>query len=180
MATTTLMSFADFERLEQGADHIELLKGELIRVPPAKRRHNETAERLCDLLKAAIGRVRQENPAAVFGAAYHEMGYELSRDPGTWLQPDVSVTHPDQGGDDYYLGAPLLAFEVVSGSESAQTLDEKVIEYLANGAAEVWLIYPNQRHAWVYSGTPVAARRETRSIHTELLPGIEIPFDEIL
>ena len=37
--TTTLMSFAEFERIEQGADQIELLKGELIRVPPPQRPH---------------------------------------------------------------------------------------------------------------------------------------------
>jgi hypothetical protein len=42
----------------------------------------------------------------------------------------------------FYLGAPLIAFEVVSESETAAYLDEKVSECLAHGAAEVWLIYP--------------------------------------
>jgi Uma2 family endonuclease len=55
MATTTLMSFAEFECLEQGADHIELLKGALIRVPPAKLRHNRIAERIFQLLEGALG-----------------------------------------------------------------------------------------------------------------------------
>jgi len=64
--------------------------------------------------------------------------------------------------------------EIVSGAETAAVLDEKVSEYLAHGAAEVWLIYPKQRHAWVYSGTPVSARCETQSIRGERLPGIEL------
>jgi Uma2 family endonuclease len=68
---------------------------------------------------------------------------------------------------------------VVSEFDRAPELDEKVLEYLANGAAEVWLIYPKKRHAWVYGGTGTA-RRETRSVHTALLPGIDIPLDQLL
>ena len=52
-------------------------------------------------------------------------------------------------------------------------------EYLANGSEEVWLIYPKKRHAWVYTPNG-AARLETRSVHSELLPGLDIPLGEIL
>ena len=57
-------------------------------------------------------------------------------------------------------------------------MDKKVTDYLAHGAAEVWVIYPETRHAWVYRQSAPAATRET--IHSDLLPGIEIPLDEIL
>src|SRR5579862_2164938 len=114
MAATTLMSFAEFERLDQGADHIELLEGELIRVPPAKLRHNQIAQRLLMALCAALEDLRAANPAAPLGQAYHEMGYDLTRDPASWLQPDVSITHPNQGAGDYFNGAALLVFEIVS------------------------------------------------------------------
>jgi len=173
------MSFAEFERLEQGADHIELLKGELIRVPPAQRPHMGVSQQLFLLLFAAVERLRQASPGLSLGGAYIEMGYRFSGTPVSWLQPDVSLTHPNQPGDRYFSGAPLIAFEVVSEYDTARELDEKVSEYLANGAAEVWLIYPNKRHAWVYDGSP-AARHETGSIHTSLLPGIDIPLSEIL
>jgi Uma2 family endonuclease len=62
MATTTLMSFAEFERLDAGPNTIELLKGELIRIPPAEDEHMNICERLYDLLKAAVERLRQANP----------------------------------------------------------------------------------------------------------------------
>jgi len=52
-------------------------------------------------------------------------------------------------------------------------------EYLASGAAEVWLIYPPQREARVYDGCG-AARCESGSIHSSLLPGIDTPLSEIL
>jgi hypothetical protein len=53
-----------------------------------------------------------------------------------------------------------------------------VSAYLENGAAEVWLIYPKRRHAWIYGSG--AARHETRAIHTPLLPSVDIPFAGIL
>jgi Uma2 family endonuclease len=129
-------------------------------------------------LKAAVERLRQADPTLNPGSVHIEMGYLFAGTPASWLRPDVSLTHPGQPSDRFYLGAPLIAFEIVSDSDTAPQLDEKVSEYFANGAAEVWLIYPNRRHAWVYA-SPGAARNETNSLHTPLLPGIEIPFSEI-
>jgi Uma2 family endonuclease len=179
MGTTTLMSLEEFERLDQGVDHIELLKGELIRLPPAQRNHNEVRENLYDLLKAAVERWRKAEPTARLGKVHLEMGYLLSSEPRSWLQPDVSLTHPDQPGGRYYEGAPLMAFEVVSEYDTAKQLEAKVAEYLAHGSAEVWVFYPDTRHAWVYERSTASARRETRAIRSELLPGVEIAFEDI-
>jgi Uma2 family endonuclease len=41
----TRMTFADLERLPESRYRQELLQGELIELPPAKRKHNKTAER---------------------------------------------------------------------------------------------------------------------------------------
>jgi len=73
----------------------------------------------------------------------------------------------------------MMVFEVVSENDTALQLEGKVAEYLANGAAEVWVIYPDTRHAWVYQRATPLARREAHSIRSDLLPGIEIGFDEI-
>lgn len=179
MATTTLMSFAEFELLDEGTDDIELLKGEPICMPIAQNDHMDSCEQLFERLKSAVEHRRQTNPGLSLGRVHIERGYRIPADPASWLQPDVSLTHPGQPVDRYYIGAPLIAFEIVSASERAVRLNETVAEYLANGAAEVWLIYPPQRHAWVYDGSG-AARCEGRSIHTSLLPGIDIPLSEIL
>jgi Uma2 family endonuclease len=180
MGTTTLMSLAEFERLEEGPDQIELLKGELIRVPPPQRNHMESCEQLYDLLKAAVTRLKTRTPNAKLGKVHIEMGYLLSGDPRSWLRPDVSLTHLDQPGDRYYEGAPLMVFEVVSENDTARQLEAKVAAYLADGAAEVWVIYPDTRHAWVYDRSSPAARCETKSIRSPLIPGIEILLDDIL
>jgi Uma2 family endonuclease len=114
------------------------------------------------------------------GKLHIEMGYLVSSSPSSWLRPDVSLTHPDQPGDHYYEGAPLVAFEVVSEYDTATRVERKVADYLAHGTAEVWVIYPETRRAWVYRGAADGATRETEAIHSDLLPGIEIRLDEIL
>ena len=180
MDAKKLMSFADFELLDAGADDVELLRGELIRLPPAQRNHMEICERLYELLKAALVRWKRANSDAAIGKLHIEMGYLISSDPRSWLQPDLSLTHPDQPGERYYEGAPLVVFEVVSEYDTATRLDKKVADYLAHGAAEVWVIYPELRHAWVYRGAGLMTTRETEAIHSDLLPAIEIPLNEIL
>jgi Uma2 family endonuclease len=107
-----------------------------------------------------------------------EMGYLFKTPRRSWLRPDVSVTHPDQAGEDFYEGAPLIAFEIVSPSDRAPDLDRKVRVYLANGGAEVFLIYPETRHAVVYRASGEIV--DTRTIESPLLPGIQIPLDDIL
>ena len=180
MGTTTLMSFEEFELLDFGADDVELLRGELIRMPPPQRKHMEICERLFELLKAALERIRRANSGAGIGKLHIEMGYLVATDPRSWLRPDLSLTHPEQPGEQYYEGAPLIVFEVVSEYDTATRLDKKVADYLAHGAAEVWVIYPELRHAWVYRGAGLTTTRETEAIHSDLLPGIAIPLDEIL
>lgn len=175
-----LMSLAEFELLDAGVDEVELLRGRLIRFPPLERRHMEICMRLFLMLHAALESWKRGNPDARIGEVAIEMGYLVSRAPGSWLRPDVSLTHPDQPGERFYEGAPLVAFEVVSEYDTASRLNMKVAEYLAHGTAEVWVIYPDARHAWVYRGAVPEATWETVAIHSDLLPGTEIPLNEIL
>jgi Uma2 family endonuclease len=177
MGATTLLTLEQFERIG-GDDHLELLKGELIRLPPPQRSHMQGCENLYDRLKIAIKELRARQPEIAIGQVHIEMGYLFPGDPPSWLRPDVSITHPNQSADRYYIGAPLIVFEIVSEYDTAAQIAEKVELFLANGAKEVWIIYPNTRRAWLYDGSGTA--RERFSISTPLLPGIEIPLDEIL
>src|SRR5216684_1870111 len=101
-AVRTILSREEFLQLpELDAGKRELLRGELIELPPAKYKHNDSAERFYDWLKAAVA------AASIPGRVHHEMGYDVS--PRHWLQPDVSLTHPGQPIHDYLEGAPRLA-----------------------------------------------------------------------
>ena len=180
MVVTAPMTFEEFEGLPDTPDHLELLEGELIQMPPAELRHMETAERLFDLLRAALKQLRDAKAAVELGKAHMEMGYLLTSAPRSWIQPDVSLTHPNQPHGKYYEGAPQLVLEIVSAEDRAVHLEKKVRLFLRHGAQEVWLIYPETRHAYVYKPHVAAAVREDKYIHSDLLPTIDIPFDQFL
>ena len=137
------MTFAEFERMPERPGKQELLRGELIELPPAELRHNRIAERLADQLKAALQAAHLRGEAADLGFAHHEMGYCLATE--SWVQPDASVTHAAQPAGKYYEGAPAIAIEVISPSNSAQAMDTKTGLYCEFGAREVWVVYPKTR-----------------------------------
>jgi Uma2 family endonuclease len=177
MGATTLLTLEQFERIE-GDDHLELLKGELIRLPPPQDAHMDACENLYKRLDIAVEELKTTRPDLPIGKVHIERGYLLAGDPPSWLRPDVSMTHANQPVDRYLLGAPLIVFEVVSEYDTATQIAEKVALLLANGAKEVWVIYPETRYAWLYDGSGIA--RERTTISTPWLPGIQIPLDEIL
>jgi Uma2 family endonuclease len=141
---TTLLTFEEFEQLPDEPGKMELLDGELIQLPPAKLKHMKIAHRLQKLLMPVV-----EGPgSAGLGELYLETGYKFGK--RAWLQPDVSISHPNQPSNDYFEGAPVLAIEVISEANRAQDMDRKVKTYLANGGVEVWVVYPKTQCVWVY------------------------------
>jgi Uma2 family endonuclease len=180
LVTTTTMTFEEFERLPDGPEDLELLEGELVEMPPPECSHMESAEDLYKMLDAAGEGLRQVKQADKLGKVHIEMGYLLTGDPRSWLRPDVTITYPNQPRGKYYEGAPLMVFEVVSAEDRAGKLAKKVQLLLRHGAQEVWLIYPETRDAYIYKPGVAAAVHEEHAVHSDLLPGIEIPFDQFL
>jgi Uma2 family endonuclease len=173
----TLLTFEQFEQLPDNPGKCELLGGELTELPPAKRQHNVSSKRLFLRLDRAIEQLHAHGKAAKLGETYQEMGYRLG--PLTWLKPDCSITHAGQPGDDYYEGSPALAVEIVSPANTPRKIARKVEAFLAHGAVEVWVIYPDRRELLVYR---VGAQVEAHSgrFTRDLLPGVEIDLDAIL
>ncbi len=110
------------------------------------------------------------------GETYMKAGYKLG--VTTCLQPDVSVTHLDQPFADYFEGAPLLAIEVISESNSAEQMDRKVKTYLSNGGKEVWVVYPKTQCVWVFRAGHADEFRG--SLRSDVVPGLLIDLDQLL
>ena len=172
MGTTTLLSFEEFEQLPSEPGKMELLDGELIRLPPAKFRHAKITHRLYELLRSLV---KNPGAATAIGEVYMEMGYKMGQ--RAWLQPDVSIAFLNQPSNDYLEGAPLLAVEVISESNTAEQMDHKVKTYLANRSKEVWVVYPKTRGVWVFrSGHADEFRGSLRS---DIAPGLLIDLDQL-
>ena len=175
---TKLLTFDEFERLPDQPGKRELLEGELIELPPAELQHNRDAHRIYKILDAAVITAHARGEAKELGEVYHEMGYKLSSN--AYVQPDVSVTHGAQAEGKYFGGAPAIAIEVVSPSNTAQEMEAKVALYFKNGAREVWRFYRKTRHVVIHLGSTSRALTEDESLTTPLLPGVAIPVRELL
>jgi Uma2 family endonuclease len=171
MGTTTLLSFEDFEQLPSEPGNTELLDGELIQLPPAKRRHVKLAHRMRDRLDSLL----KKDGAAEVGEVDLGMGYKFG--VRSWLRPDVSVEHVDQAGDDYFENSPMIAIEIVSEFDLAVQMDRKIKTYLSNGGHEVWVVYPKTKCVWVYRETHA---QECRGVlRSEIAGGLEIDIHDL-
>ncbi|MGO9263179.1 MAG: Uma2 family endonuclease [Bryobacteraceae bacterium] len=139
MSVQALLSEEQFLELPEYIGKQELLDGELIELPPAKHSHSELSRRIVALLEPVL------DPSRI----WIEAAYRLA--PRRWLVPDVSVSWPDQRvEDDWNQGSPMIAIEIASRGNTAHELEKKRLLYLADGAAEVWFIYP-KTHSMVVS-----------------------------
>jgi Uma2 family endonuclease len=64
-----------------------------------------------------------------------------------WASAAFMLAH---GFETPYMRAPELCIEVVSPSNSLKALREKVAAYLAAGAEEVWIVYPQSKRCEFY------------------------------
>ncbi len=141
------MTFAEFEQVPDTPFKQELIDGELIEFPPNTYRHSIISERVYLQLRAGAPGKR----------AHHGMGYRIG---GGWLRPNVSVTRPKQeAADDYLIGSPALAVEILTDRHLALHFERKLALYFAEGAEEIWVIDPSNRAMSVYRTTPEGVLR---------------------
>jgi Uma2 family endonuclease len=178
-AIKTSLSFDEFERLPDRPGKQELLQGELIELPPPESSHSRISLKIFKRLDEALESAHARGDAADLGDAFHETGYQLSRD--VYVIPDVSVNHAAQEEGKYFQGSPAIAIEVISPSNSAEDLLRKTKVYFQFGAREVWQFYPNLRAVLVYtSPAQVSEVGEDDSLSTPLLPGFSLPIRDLL
>jgi Uma2 family endonuclease len=94
------------------------------------------------------------------------------------LVPDASVIDKSRLSprkQKYTPGAPELAVEVVSPSDTAIHLKSKVEIYLQGGSKTVWVVFPESRSVVIYSGDALRELKGDQVIEDTILPGFSIP-----
>jgi len=177
-AIKTLLTFEEFEQLPDQPGKRELLRGELVELPVAEFFHNEVSQNLFLRLHAALQLAHAEGRASELGSVRIEAGYKLAGDG--YVQPDVSVTHAAQPVDRYLLGAPAIAIEVISPSNTARQMERKTKLYFEAGAREVWRVYSEDRCILVYLPGRWHEVAEDEVLTTPLLPGLALPVRDVL
>lgn len=178
--TTKLMTVEELEQMPDDGYRYDLVRGELVRMSPAGRRHGRVAFTLGFLLAPHV------NEQALGELYAAETGFILARDPDLVRAPDVSFVRADrltgEMSDDGYLNlAPDLAVEVVSPTDRYRQVLEKVMDYLNAGTPLVWVIEPRRRLVTVY--TPDQSARilteQDELDGGDVLPGFRTPVAAI-
>ena len=161
MSTTTRMTFAEYEKLQdkEGVSY-ELDEGTLLMEPSPALNHNLIRQRIATRLTEFVS-------VHSLGIVVEEMDFHLETD--TVRNPDVAFITTDhlRSVDPYASpveGAPALAVEVISPTNLAQDTAKKVRQYLAAGCQEVWLVYPALRLVEVHNATGARRISEPESI----------------
>ena len=177
MATGTLLTIQQFDELpvKEGVLY-ELNGGELITVTEPMPRHN----RVRDTIARLMGNFLEERR---LGAVFVETGYQLTAE--TVRIPAVSFMPADRMHDvdldKRIQGAPALAVEVVSPTDMAEELNQKVRQYLAAGVNVVWVFYPKVREVQVFrAGGGVSVLHEPEVLdEPDMLPGFSLDLKRV-
>ena len=148
MGARTLVTAEDLIQMPD-SERCELVRGEIVRMPPTGWSHGPVSSKF----DRRIGLFVEQHRLGVVSTA--EVGYLLTRNPDTVRAPDVSFVSRERippGGvtEGYVPFAPDLAVEIVSPSNSAVDISDKVEEYLAAGTRMVLVVFPRRRSVTAY------------------------------
>ena len=172
MAATTLLTSDQFlampEEFDQHGNRIkdELIGGEVVGMPQPSYFHDRIKNRINRLLILYL----HANSQLPFDAVV-EIGAQVS-DYDTFV-PDVAIVRTGEQplSSRIFRGAPELAIEVVSPSDTAKHLKRKVDAYLEGGSKSVWIVFPEARSVMIHQGDSVRELKASQSITDPLLPG---------
>ncbi len=145
----TLLSAEDLWKQPDDGYRYELVKGEIRRMPPTGFEHGIRTAEIGSLLNV---HVKKHKLGYVCGA---ETGFKITYNPDTVRAPDAAFVRQaaiEEKGipKGYWEGAPDLAVEVISPSDTYTQVAEKVDEWLNAGCAVVWVVNPRRETVEVY------------------------------
>jgi len=195
------MSVEEFEMVLTDGRRHELVRGEVRTMPPSKGDHGfiefavlAVIDRYLEARAVSLGwdattGDQAERDALVGRVGSGDVGlrFAVPDDPGQIRGADGVYVAPDQvtgiawAEGEYFPGVPALVIEVVSQTDRADHIAEKVQDYLAGGARRVWVLYPRQRAIHVHDADyPTRVVRGTDNLtDDDLFPGLVIPLGRV-
>lgn len=158
----------------------ELVRGEVIEMSPTGFEHGEIVGNIVGLLYSFV---RKQRIGVVAGA---ETGFILARNPDTVRGADVAFVTTERSAlqknkEKFFDGPPDLAVEVVSPSDRAADVEEKILDYLRAGTRLVLVVYPRTKTIAVHrpkKDVKILTIEDTLEGY-DVLPGFSIPVREI-
>jgi Uma2 family endonuclease len=141
--------------------------------------------RLATLLAARIETFARQHQ---LGRAVQEMLFDLTVATGRKRRPDVAFVSVNRWlftrripRTEAWEVVPNLAVEVVSRTDSVDSIVDKIAEYFHAGVDRVWVVFPSQEQVYVYD-SPTSVRILTRTDELSgdpILPNFRLPLVEL-
>lgn len=169
--TTTAWTRADLDRFPDDGHRRELVDGQLLVSPLARRRHQDVVLR--------IARSLADWADDHGGIVYPGVNIDLAET--THLEPDVVWASDTDTTGSGFARTPELVVEVGSPSTHRYDRGIKLDRYLTSGAHEVWLVDLTLDEIAVHrSGGATATHGRGDAVTTPVLPGWRATVDDLL
>lgn len=155
----TLLTLDEFAALPNADEPMELVRGEVRLLSPTHEPASTVASNIFWLLSSHVRPNR-------FGRVYGDnAGFALLGAQHTSRSPDVAFIRADRLPAQMPRGpiriVPDLAVEVLSPSETASVLEDKLADYREAGTPLIWVVDPEFRHVVVHpADAPSSTLRE--------------------
>jgi Uma2 family endonuclease len=169
-----------FMALPDDGQHYEIVNGELIDMGNSGALHGYIAIILSSALFAVV--MAQKLGALFDSSTAFKMKNGNKRSPDISFFAKERLQELDHLPIGFLDGAPDLAIEILSPTNTIEEIDSKLAEYFENGARLVWVINPNQHHVLVYR----SAQEPDRLLKSadfldgeEVVPGFTLPVADL-
>jgi Uma2 family endonuclease len=179
MATKTGATVDDVLRLSEQGERYELIGGELIPMTPTSLEHADVESQVGLVFN---NYVRPRRLGKVFVG---EPLFQLDEPGGLARAPDVAYVRLERlmaqkSLAGAFCGAPDLAVEIVSPSNTADAIQQKVQDWLAHGTLAVLVVYPANRNVvlWGSNGAVIRSADEELDLNSAI-PGFRCKTSEL-
>ncbi len=173
------MTVEDLYVMPDDGLNYELQAGVLVSEPLSGGRHGWVTAAIAEILRAYV---RKHRLGVVLAG---DSGFILARKPDTVRGPDVAFVSRERferSGDTVkaFVGAPDLAVEVLSPSNTPAAMHAKVADYLAAGTRRVWVVDPEAQTVTVYRSllAPYRLGEDETLGGDDVVPGFRVRVGE--
>ncbi|MDQ2098159.1 MAG: Uma2 family endonuclease [Tychonema bourrellyi B0820] len=171
---------AEFMALNRDGHRYEIVNGELIDMGNSGAKHGY----VCSVLMILLGGyVHIQKLGAMFDSSTaFKMKSGNKRSPDLSFMAKERLQGLDELPDGFLEGAPDLAVEILSPSNTVEEIHNKLVEYFDNGSRLVWVINPKEKYVLVYRSSQEPDRL-LKSIDSldgeEIVPGFTLPIGDL-
>lgn len=174
VAAANKITVEEMEKNPELWERYELYRGEIVEMTYVKPRHGKVLGKLFFLINDWI--YRKNGYGITYGG---EAGIKFGNE--TRYCFDLGWSDKELNENEIPTTSLPLMVEIISDSNETTRMIDKVLDYLGNGAKEVWLIFPYQSLLQVYKpdGTSKFYREEETYVPGEWMKGFELYIKEL-